>query len=146
MEAAPAASPRLAPCPGVPKKGSTPKCCSAPCPRHRCAQLGRAWPSHGDGAAGHGHPAGRQPAGGSGKMSAREDEHLPQRITNATDALGEGTRGQTGGDRWATAAGQLANLPGASPRRGTTPAPCNPVTEVGAPHQPLPSCTPRRCS
>lgn len=25
------------------------------------------------------------------------------------------------------------------------PAPSDPVMEAGAPHQPLPSCTPRRC-
>lgn len=81
-------------------------------------------------------------------MSAQENKHLLQRIMDAADALGEGTRGQMGGDRWATAAGLLANLWGARPRRGTPAEPCDPVMEAGASlpeGQPLPSCTSQRC-
>lgn len=48
---------------GPQKQGSTPRCCSAPYPHHRCSQPGRVWPSLKDGAAGPGHPVGiSQPA------------------------------------------------------------------------------------
>lgn len=88
-----AASPHLAPCLGM----GSPENRAAP-PRAALLRTLAGSTASGQSAAtaqGRSHlpqpSRGHQPAGGSGKMSTPEDEHLLQHTTNAADALGEGT-------------------------------------------------------